>query len=58
MKSYKSQKKTFSHLCLKAATYVPNVILMMTDRKTRPIQRDEKNWNEGRREDERKIKII
>jgi hypothetical protein len=55
MKSHKCQKKkTFSHRCLKAATYVPNVILMMTDRQTRPIQRDEKIWKEGERMKETK----
>jgi hypothetical protein len=48
MKSHKCQKKTFSHRCLKAATYVTNVILN-DDRQTRPIQRDEKNWKEGER---------
>ncbi len=54
MKSHKCQKKTLSHRCLKAATYVPNAILMMTDRD----KADTKGWKklEGRREDERKKK--
>jgi hypothetical protein len=83
MKSYKCQKNTLSHKCLKAATYVPQLrkiswgfLIVLISPKDFDInllfmfpmsflwwqthKADTKGWKklEGRREDERKIKII